>query len=103
MFTDKTKYTQNIILIDNDSIVSDNKNIAEIFNNFFINVVANLGITINNEIIANVDNILDPVLNSIKKYEKHPSIVKINKLSKQKKLSAFSMLLKRSTNYCKMS
>ena len=35
MFTDKIKHTQNITLIDSGSIVSDNKHIAEIFNNFF--------------------------------------------------------------------
>ena len=89
MFTDKIKHTQNITLIDSGSIVSDNKKIAEIFNNFFINVVPNLGITINNEIITNVDNILDPVQKAIKKYEKHPSILKINEVIKRNETFSF--------------
>ena len=89
MFTDKINHTQNITLIDSGSIVSDNKKIAEIFNNFFINVVPNLGITINNEIITNLDNILDPVQKAIKKYEKHPSILKINEVIKTKETFSF--------------
>ena len=78
MFTDKIKHTQNISLVDNDVIISDNTKVAEKFNNFFVNIIPNLGITINNEIVTDNENIPDPILKAIKKYEKHPSILRIN-------------------------
>ena len=35
MFTDKVKHTENITLINNDTIISDKQSIAKMFNNFF--------------------------------------------------------------------
>ena len=89
MFTDKVKHTENITLINNDTIISDKQSIAKLFNNFFINAVPNLNIKINDKTITNTGNISDPVLKVIKKYEKHTSILKIKKITKTKETFNF--------------
>ena len=89
MFTDKVKHTENITLINNDTIISDKQSIAKMFNNFFINAVPNLNIKINDKTITNTGNISDPVLKAIKKYEKHPSILKIKNITKTKETFSF--------------
>ena len=38
-FSDKTPFNNNIMLIENNQIVSDNKKCAEVMNNFFSDVV----------------------------------------------------------------
>ena len=50
------------------------------FNNFFVNIVPNLGIEIDQQHLNIVSNISDPVEKAIKKYQKHPSISIINKM-----------------------
>ena len=89
MFTDKVKHTENITLINNDTIISDKQSIAKMFNNFFINAVPNLNIKINDKTITNTGNISDPVLKAIKKYDKHPSILKIKNITKTKETFSF--------------
>ena len=76
-FTDKVHTTQKITLIENDEIITDNAKVANIFNDFFSNVVLNLNIEENSLYISDTEGITDPVLKAIKKYENHPSIVKI--------------------------
>ena len=78
LFSDKVKQTQNITLIEGNKIISDKRDVAEKINNFFSNAVPSLNIKINDENLTNTNNIEDPILRSIKKYEKHPSIIKIN-------------------------
>ena len=77
MFTDKVQQTQNIILIENKRILSNSNIIAEKLNNFFINTVPNLKIKLPSEIMSGTEDIHDPVLIAIKKFENHPSISKI--------------------------
>ena len=54
------------------------KKVAEIFNEFFSNVVNNLNIEIDKEILVEDLNQVDRIRIAIKKYSKHPSILKIN-------------------------
>ena len=76
-FSEKSSNRDHITLIENEQIVSENQANAEIFNDFFSSIVKNLNIPINDELLNNVHDIHDPVLRAIKKYERHPSIVKI--------------------------
>ena len=77
LFSEKQKDLQrDIILVDNDKIISDKQKVAEKLNNFFIESVENLDIehfTDDNENISPIINIQD----IIKRYESHPSILKI--------------------------
>ena len=78
LFPEKNKtIAKNIVIVDNDKQITDNKMVAEKLNNFFIEAVDNLGIQtfLRNDTesltLHNIDEI-------ISKYESHPSILKIN-------------------------
>ena len=78
LFSEKVTTSESITLIENEDICRDDGNVAQIFNTFFSNVVNNLNIDRNDGIMnANIDE-PDPVLKAIKKYHKHPSILKLN-------------------------
>ena len=77
LFSDKMKNTANdITLVENDIITSENKEVAEKFNNFFNEAVENLDIELylteymGDQLTCNLQEKLD-------KYD-HPSIKKIN-------------------------
>ena len=76
----KVRSNVHIVLSKNDRLIRNEYNIANTCNNFFINVVPNLGIKANLQHICNISNISDPVEKAIKKYQKHPSISIIKKV-----------------------
>ena len=80
--SNKCRFSENITLGKGDDTITDNAKVADIFNDFFSNVVKNLKITINENIISDTNGIDDPVLKAIEKYKKHPSILAIKKISK---------------------
>ena len=69
--------SQKISLVKDGEIISDDQEVAEIFNQFFINSVNSLEITKNKLLISNTDNLNDPVEIALKKFEQHPSIIEI--------------------------
>ena len=73
--TDKTLKDERITIIENEKVVSDEKELVKIFNEYFPNIVPNLDIQRPPSIILHHD----PVLNAIKKFENHPSILEIKK------------------------
>ena len=74
-------------MLEHNVICDDDKKIAEIFNHFFSNVVHNLHIDTEEHLIDGKSE-CDPILKAIKRYEKHPSILKI--LAKGNKKETFS-------------
>ena len=70
--------THKIILVENGEIISENKKTAEVFNNYFINIVKDLNIP---EIAKSSENPItinaDPIEIILQNYDEHPSIVKI--------------------------
>ena len=80
LFSNKVRSNDNITLNENDLLIRNEYKIANIFNTFFVNIVPNLGIEIDQQYLSNVSNISDPVEKAIKKYQKHPSISIINKM-----------------------
>ena len=80
-FSDKGMANSKITLIENDWIISDCQEIAETFNTFFKNAVMNLKIPSPTEHLT-LSSEGDPVLASIEKYSKHPSILKIKEIVK---------------------
>ena len=72
-----------------EEIISDEEKVAEIFNNFFVNIVPNLKIPNNHNCDMDFQKTDDPVLNAINKYRYHSSIVMIN--SKIEPESIFSL------------
>ena len=83
LFSEKTMTTENITLVENNVMVSKDKEVAEVFNSFFSNAVKNLNIdsyehfSFDQYFICKETENEDPVLRAIEKYSNHPSIVKI--------------------------
>ena len=75
-FSDKNKSVNKITLIENGTIIDDDNNVAETFNEFFSNVVERMHITgfIPEPIL---DNSTDLITNCIQKFQNHPSITHI--------------------------
>ena len=99
--TDKDKSKLKITLIKkkykdiptepSEEIKSDEEKVAEIFNNFFVNIAPNLKIPNNQICDMDFQKTDDPVLNAINKYKYHSSIVMIN--SKIERESIFSLIV----------
>ena len=73
--TVKPLKAERITLIENEKVVSDERELVKIFNEYFSNIVPNLDIQRPPSIILHHD----PVLNAVKKFENHPSILEIKK------------------------
>ena len=71
--TDKTLKDERITLIENEKVVSDERGLVKIFNEYFSSIVSNLDI----QHPPNISLHHYPVLNAIKKFENHPSILVI--------------------------
>ena len=74
LLSDKIMAKDHIHLVENDELIKTDLETAEVFNNFFSNIVQNLKISryTNEEPI--VSNINDPTLKAILKYRNHSSI-----------------------------
>ena len=77
LFSGKDFHKEYIILNNNNKAISNNEELAKIFNKRFSKIVENLDIdeTLASQIVSS--DITDPAFNTIKKYEYHPSIIKI--------------------------
>ncbi len=79
LFSEKCISTDSITLIENKRMISDDKQVADIFNRFFSNAVKSLNIDyfehFSFDCVFSEEN--DPITKSIEKYSKHPSILKI--------------------------
>ena len=78
LFSDKQHdLKRNIVIVENESVISDNKEVAEKFNTFFIEAVENLDIEPFNSPNDNISNLecdhdnIDIIIN---RYKTHPSI-----------------------------
>ena len=80
LFSNKVRSNDYITVNKNDLLVRNEYKIANIFNIFFVDILPNLGIEIDQQCLSNVSNISDPVEKTIKKYQKHPIISIINKM-----------------------
>ena len=71
-FTEKTLKGEKIVLVENYSIFSEENKVAEIFWSYFDGILDGLNISKEHS---------DPILNAIKTFKKHPSILKIKELN----------------------
>ena len=71
--TDKTLKDERITLIENEKVISDERELVKIFNEYFSNIVSNLDI----QHPLNITLHHDPVLNAIKIFKSYPSILEI--------------------------
>ena len=78
-FTDKVCCNESITLVDKEDIISDDDEVARIFNNFFISAVRDLDINVNADFLTNIEGIDDDIDKACTKYQNHPSILRIKK------------------------
>ena len=74
---DKGGIRDNIVLVDGERVISDDLEVAQEFNDFFDTQVDSLGICENKMLMNEIEHSEGRVLDAIKMYESHPSILKI--------------------------
>ena len=85
LLSDKIFSNEQILLVENEEIISEDSKIAESLNSFFSNIVKNLqipGYRLHNDSLF--PNVSDPILQVILKYRNHPSILTIGEVCKNK-------------------
>ena len=70
--------SKKITLVNDDNIISNDEEVAETFNTFFIDSVESLDITENKVLLNDAGDLKDPVKIALKKFESHLSIIDIN-------------------------
>ena len=85
--SDKSVKCDKINLSENGELLKNESETAEVFNNFFSNIVKNLKIPEYKNLNTNLENVKDPVFRAILKYKNHPSIIAIKEKSKNEKFS----------------
>ena len=93
LLSDKISESSKITLVNNNRIVSDDREICNIFNEFFVNVVPNLNIpeftgseNLHEHVIA------DSVQSILYKYRNHPSIINIKERRESSEKFIFSFV-----------
>ena len=76
MLSHKETVSDKIILVENEKVVSDDREIAICFNDYFTDITKSLDIKLQPTSEAN-EHITDKVLKAIDKYKDHPSVLKI--------------------------
>ena len=84
LLSDKSVSREKINLTENEKMLTSESETAETLNNFFSNIVKKLNIPKFNSNNSVTKNIKDPVFKAILKYKNHPSILAIQKYSKNK-------------------
>ena len=82
LFSDKVQVSSSITLIEDGRMVSQDLEIAENTNHYFVNITDSLGISTNESILIPVNDTLDPIDKAIRKFRLYPSICKIKESSK---------------------
>ena len=76
LFSDKVQVPTSLTLLENNNLISNDEEVAEVFNNYFANITDALGIKEITENISSVSGLVDPIDIAIKKFSLHPSIIR---------------------------
>ena len=77
LFSQKWNERKSIILLENNEIISNDKDVASIFSTFFKNAVDSLDLTNIDWIFSDTTGLSDPIEMAITKFKIHPSILAI--------------------------
>ena len=83
LFTDKVQTSLRITLVENENIITNDSEIAEIFNEFFTNISKTMDIAPGECTLVPTEHLLDPVEIAVEKHKYHSSIQKIKDKVKQ--------------------
>ena len=81
---------EQITVIENDKIISEDNDVAQSLNSFFSSIVTYLKIPEYTDNNFNSENITDPIITIILKCRNHPSILTIGEPCKERSTSPFS-------------
>ena len=79
LFSNGSSKSSKITLVEDDEIITEDKKIAEKFNDYFIDAVSALDIQKNSALENDTEKISNPVYKALKRFEDHPSILEIKK------------------------
>ena len=79
-----------INLVKENTIISEDQQVADTLNDFFKSAVLKLGIYQNIGFVQTVEDIQDPIEAAIHKFEQHPSIIKIKEVVGDKIIERFN-------------
>ncbi len=77
LFGDKGGAREKIVLVEGDRIISEDAEVVQTFHDFFDGAVKSLGISENEVLLTKVETSQGKVLDAIKQFEAHPSILLI--------------------------
>ena len=92
LFSEKVNTNENIMLVENNNIISSEIEIAEKLNAFFSNTVKELNIKVKEDLLCDVSDINDPVERAIQKYKNRPSIQMIKEAFDSNKTFSFDLV-----------
>ena len=78
-----------------EKVILDDMEIAETFNEFFVNIVPSLKISPKENYKTDVGNDNEPILNYINKFKNHPSIKTTTSRKKEEQSFSFMFLMKK--------
>ena len=94
MLSNKLVNSGKITLVDNEKIITNDKEIAKGFKYFFSNIIKNLNIPQKNYSDSIIENVKDPTIKAILKYRKHPSVLAITRKTKSGPVFTFNHITK---------
>ena len=80
LLSDKSKSNEKITLVEDNKIISEDNDNAELLNSFFSNAVKNLKISEFGDSNPLAENIPHPIFKAILKYKNNPTIIVIKKI-----------------------
>ena len=80
LFSNKVRSNTYITLNENEKLIKNEYQIANSFKTFFIEIVPNLGIKVDERYLCDASNISDLIEKVIQKYKNYPSISIIKKM-----------------------
>ena len=97
LFSEKVQTSSKITLVDKGELITDDTNVAEAFNNYFINISDTLELSneaANASFCSDVMTLVDPIDTIIGKFENHPSILQIKVSTDQRQQFDFQKTTK---------
>ena len=98
MLSNKFVNNEKITLVDNEKIITNDKEIAKVLNDFFSNIIKTLNITKKDHTDSIIANVRDPTLKAILEYRKHSSILVIKRRIESDPVFTFNYITKEDVN-----
>ena len=94
MLSNKFVNSGKITLVDNEKIITNDKEKAKVLKYFFSNIIKNLNIPQKYYSDSIIENVKDPTIKAILKYRKHPSVLTITRKTKSSPVFTFNHITK---------